>query len=148
MTPKAASAASMSATLPASLKVQRAEARVFAANATIRDAQAEVAKSVGNASTLRELAERLQDAEQELKSANAAVVRARADIPSNEEIQNSLQSFTPLWEAMTAPERARTLSLILERVAYDGTGGTLAITFRPGGFRALSPTTTESTHES
>jgi site-specific DNA recombinase len=129
-------------------EVQRAQARVIAANATIREAQAEVAKSVGNASTLRELAERLQDAEQELKSANAAVVRARADIPSNEEIQNSLQSFAPLWDAMTASERARTLSLILERVAYDGTGGTLAITFRPGGFRALSPTTTESTYES
>ena len=129
-------------------EAQRMEARVTEANAMIRKLHGEVTKSVGNSSALEELAGRLRDAEQELKAANVALVQAEETRASDADVRGALQSFAPLWEAMTASERARTLSLILERVAYDGTSGTLAITFRPGGFRALSPTTTESTHES
>ena len=73
--------------------------------------------------------------------------QGQADLPSKDQISQALQSFAPLWESMTAVERARSLSLILERVSYDGDGGTLAITFRPGGFRALLPTNGENHHE-
>ena len=127
--------------------VLKAEKRLSDANTVIRKLQSEVAKSVGDSTSLEELTSRLRDAERELKAAETEVAHASADTPTENQIQESLQSFAPVWDVMSAAERARSLSLILERVTYDGAGGTLAITFRPGGFRALSPTNGENNHE-
>jgi hypothetical protein len=35
-------------------------------------------------------------------------------------------------------EQARVVQLLIERIDYDGAQGNLAITFRPGGVRALA----------
>lgn len=83
----------------------------------------------------------------EKRVAEAALAKANAQSPSEEHITNVLRSFAPLWDAMTAAERARSLSLILERVAYDSDAGTLAITFRSGGFRQIAPSNGEHDHE-
>jgi len=125
---------------------RKAEQRLADANAVIRKLQSEVAKTVGDPAALESIAAKLREAENESQAAEAAVSRCRAATPSEEHIRGSLKSFAPLWDAMTAAERARSLSLILERVSYDAAGGTLALTFRPGGFRSLSPTNEENHH--
>ena len=125
---------------------RKAEQRLADANAVIRKLQSGVAKTVGDPAALESIAAKLREAENESHAAEAAVSRCRAATPSEEHIRGSLKSFAPLWDAMTAAERARSLSLILERVSYDGAGGTLAITFRPGGFRSLSLTNEENHH--
>ena len=48
-----------------------------------------------------------------------------------------LADLEALWEELFPAERARVLSLLLERVEFDGAGGEVAITFRPGGPAAL-----------
>ena len=63
--------------------------------------------------------------------------QTQTELPSQDQVGQALKSFAPMWDAMCAAERARSLALILERISYDGDGGTLAITFRPGGFGAL-----------
>ena len=65
--------------------------------------------------------------------------QTQTELPSQDQVGQTLKSFAPMWDAMCAAERARSLALILERISYDGDGGTLAITFRPGGFGALLP---------
>ena len=134
----------------AQAEVRRVQKRAREANATIRALQAKVLQSTENSSALEALSERLRGAEEELKSARVALNQAERIIPSEADIREALASFAPLWEAMTTAERARILSLILERASYDSAGGTLAITFRPGGFRALSPAAAnvEVSHES
>ena len=128
-------------------EARKAEQRLADANAVIRKLQSEVTKTVGDPAALESIAAKLRAAEAESQAADAAVARSRSALPSEENIRGSLKSFAPLWDAMTAAERARSLSLILERVSYDGKGGTLAITFRPGGFRSLSPTNGENNYE-
>lgn len=131
----------------ATLEAKNAEKRLAEANALTRKLQGEVKKSVRDATALEALAAQLHEAERETLTAEAALTRARGGVPSVENVRTALQSFAPLWDAMTAAERARALSLILERVSYDHEGGKLAITFRPGGFRALSKTNGEHCHK-
>lgn len=120
-------------------EVRIAQKRVKDASATIRALQAKVTGSVSDASALEALSSRLCGTEEELKAARTALNQTEQTSPSEADIREALASFAPLWNAMTAPERARLLSLIVERASYDSAGGTLAITFRPGGFRTLSP---------
>jgi site-specific DNA recombinase len=50
----------------------------------------------------------------------------------------ALADLEPIWEELFPAERARILALLLERVEFDGAGGEVAITFRPGGPAALA----------
>ena len=54
------------------------------------------------------------------------------------ELARSLSLFDPLWDSLSPGEQGRVLHLLLERVTYDGGAGTLAITFRPNGIKALT----------
>ena len=126
---------------------QKSEKRLDSARGQIRKLQSEITKSIGDSTALEEFTAKLREAEQETTAAAAALAKIEANAPSEKQVQEALRSFTPLWDAMTTAERARALSLILERVAYDGAGGTLALTFRSGGFQALSASNGEPDHE-
>jgi site-specific DNA recombinase len=54
------------------------------------------------------------------------------------EVSAAMSSFSPLWEQLTPREQERVIRLLVERVDYDGAAGTVAITFRPGGVKALA----------
>lgn len=49
---------------------------------------------------------------------------------SAEEFRVTLQQFTGAWDAMTQSERMRLLSLLIEKVSYEGKTGEVAISFR------------------
>ena len=51
---------------------------------------------------------------------------------------NALASFAPVWEQLSPKEQARLIRLLVERVDYDGAAGDVAVTFRPGGIKALA----------
>ncbi len=46
--------------------------------------------------------------------------------------------------ALTPKEQVRVLELLIERVEYDGEAGTVSVTFRPTGIRALEGTQQEA----
>jgi site-specific DNA recombinase len=50
----------------------------------------------------------------------------------------ALALFDGLWHELPPGEQARVLGLLVQRVDYDGARGRLAITFHPGGLKALA----------
>jgi len=46
------------------------------------------------------------------------------------------------WDNLNLHDRIRLLNLLIERVAYNGESGEIAITFRPTGIRSLEPEST------
>ena len=54
-----------------------------------------------------------------------------------DEIRAALADFNDLWAALSPKEQVRVIQLLVERVEYDGEAGTVSITFRPSGLRAL-----------
>ncbi|MBK9386427.1 MAG: recombinase family protein [Planctomycetes bacterium] len=53
------------------------------------------------------------------------------------EIRAALTQFHGVWAKLVAKERARILSLLIDRIDYNGEAGEIEIKFRPGGIRAL-----------
>ncbi len=51
----------------------------------------------------------------------------------------------PIWRELFPAERSRILHLLIEEVRYDAEAGEVAITFRPGGVRALARDTGRET---
>lgn len=54
------------------------------------------------------------------------------------EAEQTLEQFEPVWSALTPREQARLLDLLVEAVEYDGANQTISITFRPTGLHALA----------
>ena len=60
---------------------------------------------------------------------------ARASVRISQAV--GLWGFDPVWGTLSPREQARVLHLLIERVGYDGEKERVAITFRPGGIKAL-----------
>ena len=69
--------------------------------------------------------------------ATALVHEAYLRLVGEDEIRAALAQFDDLWAALTPKEQVRVLELLIERVEYDGEAGTVSVTFRPSGIRAL-----------
>jgi site-specific DNA recombinase len=67
----------------------------------------------------------------------------RSELVDEREVVQALSLFDPVWESLTPHEQARVVRLLVERVDYDGTTGTLAVTFRPTGIKSLAQRATE-----
>jgi site-specific DNA recombinase len=111
----------------------------------LRRHAAEVKRLVGStqrasATTARlaELQELTADAEQRLAEVNAQQAALKREQIDEADLAAALQAFDPVWEALSPKEQARIVHLLVERVAYDGTQGTVAVTFRPGGIKVLT----------
>ena len=61
----------------------------------------------------------------------------RDDMVGEDEIRATLAEFDVLWASLTPKEQARIIQLLVSRIEYDGGTGTVSITFRPSGIRAL-----------
>jgi site-specific DNA recombinase len=71
--------------------------------------------------------------EQEEGRSSAAAVERCAD-----ESRVALAGFGVVWPTLTPEEQARVVDRVVQRVAYDGGKGTVAITFHPTGVEALT----------
>jgi len=77
--------------------------------------------------------------DREVFEATLAAARARAGGVkiAAEDLRRALSLLDDGWGALTLKEQARVAALLLERAAYDGTSGAVALTFRPTGIKAL-----------
>jgi len=72
-------------------------------------------------------------------AATLKAVRAETNDPIAEaDLRAALASFSPLWNELTGVERAKLVRLLVDRVAYDSTAGTVALTFKSSGIKALA----------
>ncbi len=81
---------------------------------------------------------RVEAAQRTLAQARERVATATAESVTGDEVAAALTAFDPAWEQLTPKEQARAVRLLVERVAYDGGAGTVAVTFRPAGIKTLA----------
>ena len=84
------------------------------------------------------LNEQIRMAEQRSTELREEKVRLEAERVDEAAVTAALSAFDPAWEQLSPKEQARVIRLLVERVEYDGRAGTIAITFRPTGIRALA----------
>ena len=65
-------------------------------------------------------------------------VALQAERIDDAEVTAALASFSPVWEQLSANERARVIQLLVQSVEYDGREGSVSITFHPSGIKALA----------
>ena len=87
---------------------------------------------------LVELQDLTADAEARLAEIARQEATVAADGGTDDDLVAALRRFDPIWETLSPREQARIVHLLVEQVTYDGAKGTVAVTFRPGGFRALT----------
>jgi site-specific DNA recombinase len=111
----------------------------------LRRHAAEVKRLVGStqrasATTARlaELQELTTVAEQRLAEVHAQQAALDREQIDEADLATALAAFDPIWDSLTPKEQARVVHLLVERVAYDGTQETVAVTFRPGGIKVLA----------
>jgi site-specific DNA recombinase len=76
--------------------------------------------------------------EKRLAEIGAEVSRAEQDLPAEDAVAAALGHFTAVWESLTPAEQARIVTLLIERVEYDGAAQTIEIAFHPAGLTVLA----------
>jgi len=104
-------------------------------------------QSVNMLPRLADLQERLRIAEQRASEIQHRLVALDRERLTEEEVAGALGSFDPVWKALSPREQARIVHLLVERVDYDGSRSTIAITFHPSGLKALAAEQSQHTLE-
>lgn len=67
------------------------------------------------------------------RRAAAMLAERRPDLVIDpDELLGAAEAFEPVWDAMTVGERVTVVHALVERVVYDGTAGTVSVTFLEG----------------
>ena len=137
------------AVLEATLRQVRQQGRkaLLEANADERAAERELTRhhaamkralTTDNPADLVSLNEKITAAEQRLTAAKDQRERLTAEDMRPEDLRDALSAFEPVWEQLSPREQARVIRLLVEKVDYDGAGGSVSITFRPSGIKTLA----------
>jgi site-specific DNA recombinase len=84
-----------------------------------------------------DLQERIQEAERRATSIREQIHTIHARAVSHQEVSEALGRFDPLWNSLSPREQVRVISLLVERIDFDGVRGKVAVTFYPNGIREL-----------
>jgi site-specific DNA recombinase len=102
-----------------------------------------VAAAAGQAAEA--LREALAAAQERLVTLEARLreVRTQADDVARLQVDErdpgrALQSFTPIWDVLHAPEKERILRMLIETIDYEGGSGSLTFRFRIAGLGTLA----------
>jgi site-specific DNA recombinase len=100
----------------------------------------EVGRGDGGFATARlaDLQERRRTAELRAAEIQQEAFALSREQVREDEVEQALAGFNPLWEALSPREQARLIHLLVERVDYDGAAQTVSVTFHPSGIQALA----------
>lgn len=124
--------------------VKRVEADRRTAERDLRELESEVRRVVGEngngeaTARLADLQDRLREAERRMTEVRERAVALDREAVDEADLAKALALFDSTWDALFPKEQARVLRLLVEGVGYDGATGTMAVTFRPTGIRALA----------
>jgi site-specific DNA recombinase len=93
---------------------------------------------------LADLHERLGVAERRRTALQQDLEAIRGRMVTKADVDTALAAFDPVWESLSIKERVGALNLLIKRVDYDGTKGSVSITFHFTGIKTLG---TESVEE-
>ena len=109
---------------------------------TLRDSHGEIgqlaAVSTPGNRRLIDAQDRVRDAEQRVTQIDDELAKLTEDLVDECEVASALADFDALWATLAPREQARVVELLVDRVAYDGQAGSVAITFRLSGVRTLA----------
>jgi site-specific DNA recombinase len=126
---------------------QQGQKAILEANADVRAAERELARhhavmkrvvAMARPEELVTLNEKIATAEQRLTQAKEQRERLTAEDVRPEDLRDALSAFEPVWDQLSPREQARVIRLLVEKVDYDGAGGSVSITFRPSGIKTLA----------
>lgn len=126
-------------------KIQELEKERRAANRELNRLNRQVRSAAFDADTIPHAAERLADLqdrlrEEEMRDAenHRQIEAAQSRLITREDLEAAMAAFDPVWDALSPREQARIMYLLIRRVEYDGEKGSVSITFRPDGIKALT----------
>lgn len=89
------------------------------------------------AARLADLHERVRGAEERAATLRRAVADADAGQITKAEVDAALGEFDGVWSSLSPREQARLMRMLVQRVDYDATKGSISITFHPLGLRSI-----------
>ena len=96
-----------------------------------------------SAARLADIQERIRAAEQKLTEVRNEAESARTTVLYDGEVRHTLADFDAVWQALSPSEQERLLHLLIERIDFDGSDGTIAITFHASGLKTLATKTVQ-----
>jgi len=87
---------------------------------------------------LADLNERVHQNERRMLAIDKELAEIDTSTQNHVEIESSILSFEPIWEAMTLRDQIRLIQMVVKRVDYDGETGRVTITFHPLGGKSQS----------
>ena len=128
------------------MKQQRAEAEreLGVVERELARLHADLGRTAGDAATDGHAAARLADLHQKVQLADdrmAALRREIADADAGQitkaEVDAALGEFDGVWSRLSPKEQAKLMRMLVQRVDYDATKGSVSITFHPLGLQSI-----------
>ena len=86
---------------------------------------------------LADLQDQIRALEQQLTSLREETIALQKETVDDGDLAQVLAAFDPVWESLSPREQAEIIKLLIERIGYDGKEGTVTVTFRSAGIKAL-----------
>lgn len=92
----------------------------------------------GDTAQLADLQERIRLAERRATEIREEAIALDRSLVDERQATAVFTAFEPLWQTLTPREQSRLLHLLVERIDYDGPGGTVGMTFHAAGIKTLA----------
>ena len=89
------------------------------------------------ADRLADLQDQIRSIEQRMTSIREEVLSLERETVDESDLVKALSIFDPVWESLNSRERHRVMHLLIDRIAYDGRDGSVTVSFRSLGLKAL-----------
>jgi site-specific DNA recombinase len=80
----------------------------------------------------------IRDAERRVTEIDVELATLAGELVDEAEVAAALADSAALWDCLAPREQSRVIELLVERVEYDGDGGSVSITFRQSGIKSLA----------
>ena len=121
-----------------------AEGELSAVEREMARLQADLARVARDAATdahaaarLADLHEKVRACEERAAALNQKIAEASAGEVTKADVDAALGEFDGVWSRLTPREQARLMRMLVQRVDYDATKGSVSITFHPLGLRSI-----------
>jgi len=89
------------------------------------------------ADRLADLQDQIRSIEQRMASIRKGVLSLELETVDESDLVKALSIFDPVWESLNSRERHQVMYLLINRIAYDGRDGSVTVSFRSLGIKAL-----------
>jgi len=104
----------------------------------MRKLAGQVSRNATAVDRMADVQERIRVVERRATEVREELIALERQLVDEKEAGKTLVLFDPVWDSLSPREQVRVMQLLVERVNYDGSKGTVSITFHPTGIRSLT----------